>query len=197
MSFLADPPEQDPGVERLYGADRDRMGYVANYTRALAWRPAAVDAWAALNGAIKSTMDLRRYELATLAAARRLGSEYCSLAHGTVLRDRFYDAGTVARIAGDHHDAGLSAADAAVMDFAERVAGDPNAITAEDVEVLRGHGLSEPEILDVALTAAARCFFSTVIAAVGARPDPAYDATLDPALRQALIPATAPGPNTP
>ncbi|WP_433089516.1 carboxymuconolactone decarboxylase family protein [Dactylosporangium sp. CA-052675] len=186
MSYLADPPESDPDVELLYAADRHRLGYVANYTRALAWRPSAVAAWAALNGAIKSTMDLRRYELATLAAARRLGSRYCSLAHGAVLREHFYDAATVARIAGDHATAGLSPADAAVMDFAERVAGDPNGITAEEVDVLRGHGLSDPEILDVALTAAARCFFSTVIAAVGARPDPAYETALEPDLRRAL-----------
>ncbi|WP_433223392.1 carboxymuconolactone decarboxylase family protein [Dactylosporangium sp. CS-047395] len=188
MSFLADPPAHDPDVERLYAADRARLGYVANYTRALAWRPAAVDAWAGLNGAVRSTMDPHRYELITLAAARRLGSAYCSLAHGKLLRERFHDAGTVARIAKDHHDAGLDPADAAVMDFAERVADDPNGITAADVDVLRGHGLSDPEILDVALAAAARCFFSTVIAAVGARPDPAYAATLDPALVAALTP---------
>ncbi|WP_426514240.1 carboxymuconolactone decarboxylase family protein [Dactylosporangium sp. McL0621] len=186
MSFLSDPPETDPGVESLYAADRERLGYVANYTRALAWRPAAVAAWAALNGAVKSTMDLRRYELATLAAARRLGSRYCRLAHGAVLRDRFYDAETVARIATDHADAGLSPADAAVMDFAERVAADPNGITAAEVDVLRGHGLSDAEILDVALTAAARCFFSTVIAAVGARPDAAFETALEPELRRAL-----------
>ncbi|MEU7866629.1 peroxidase-related enzyme [Dactylosporangium sp. NPDC049140] len=186
MSFLSDPPETDPGVESLYDADRERLGYVANYTRALAWRPAAVAAWVALNGAVKSTMDLRRYELATLAAARRLGSRYCSLAHGAVLRDRFYDAETVARIATDHADAGLSPADAAVMDFAERVAADPNGITAAEVDVLRGHGLSDAEILDVALTAAARCFFSTVIAAVGARPDAAFETALEPELRRAL-----------
>ena len=40
-----------------------------------------------LNTAIKSRMDLRRYELATVAAAQRLRSSYCSLAHGKVLRD--------------------------------------------------------------------------------------------------------------
>jgi len=36
-----------------------------------------------------STMDMRRYELATLAAARRLGSSYCMLGHGKVLADWF------------------------------------------------------------------------------------------------------------
>jgi len=74
----------------------------------------------------------------------------------------------------------------AVMDFAEKVAGDPTAITAAAVETLRGHGLSDTEIFDVALTAAARCFFSTVLDAVGAEPDAAYRGTLEPELLDVL-----------
>ncbi|MGI5241657.1 carboxymuconolactone decarboxylase family protein [Dactylosporangium sp. CA-139066] len=175
MSYLEPPQESDPAVARLYAEDRERLGYVANYTRALAHRPGAIAAWQGLGQAIKGAMDLRRFELATLAAARRLGSDYCTLAHEKVLRDRFYDAAEVRRIAEDRHGA-LPPVDAAVMDFAERVASDPNGITADDVEALRRHGLSDPEILDVALAAAARCFFSTVIAAMGAEPDPALRA---------------------
>jgi len=38
-----------------------------------------IRAWHQLNGAIKESMDLRCYELATLAAARRLRSSYCML----------------------------------------------------------------------------------------------------------------------
>jgi hypothetical protein len=46
-------------------------------------------AWKQLNGAVKGGMDLRRYELATLAAATQLRSSYCTLAYGSVLMDRF------------------------------------------------------------------------------------------------------------
>ena len=60
-----------------------------NYEVAFAERPEVYDAWMQLNGSIKESMDLRRYELATLAAARRLRSSYCCLAHGTVLAERF------------------------------------------------------------------------------------------------------------
>src|SRR6059058_4468351 len=52
-----------------------------NFERAFARRPEVFAAWQQLNGAIKATSDLRRYELATLAAARRLRSSYCWLAH--------------------------------------------------------------------------------------------------------------------
>jgi hypothetical protein len=69
-------------------------------------------------------MDLRRYEPATLAAARRLRSSCCALAHGTVLIDRFLEADTVRALVEDHRTAGLDDVDVAVMDLAEKVAGD-------------------------------------------------------------------------
>jgi hypothetical protein len=42
-----------------------------NYERAFEPRPGVYEAWQQLNGAIKEQIDLRRYELATLTAARR------------------------------------------------------------------------------------------------------------------------------
>lgn len=61
-----------------------------NHELACGERPEVYAAWGQLNGAIKAGMDLRRYELATLAAARRLRSSYCCLAHGQVLADRSF-----------------------------------------------------------------------------------------------------------
>ena len=130
-------------------------------------------------------MDLRRYELATLAAARELGSSYCMLAHGKVLADRFYDSETVRAIASDHRAAGLDEVDVAVMDLAAKVATDANAVTPEDIARLRGLGLDDAEIFDVVVAAAARCFFSKTLDALGAEPDSAYGA-LEPALREQL-----------
>jgi uncharacterized peroxidase-related enzyme len=155
-----------------------------NYERAFVQRPAVYDAWAQLNGAIKAQMDLRRYELATLAAARRLRSSYCCLAHGTVLAERFGE--PVARIASDHRAAGLSEVDVAVMDLAEQVVDDATSVSEADLERLRDLGLSQEEVMDVILAAAARCFFSKTLDALGVRPDPGYR-DLEPDLREALI----------
>ena len=110
-------------------------------------------------------MDLRRYELATLAAARRLRSSYCCLAHGTVLHERFGE--PVLAIARDHRAAGLDEVDVAVMDLAERVVDDATSIGDDDLQPLRELGLSETEIMDVVLAAAARCFFSKTLDALG------------------------------
>ena len=60
----------------LYEADLKSLGYVANYTKAMSLRPDVVAAWRQLIGAIRGNMDLRRYELVTLAAASRLRCSY-------------------------------------------------------------------------------------------------------------------------
>src|SRR4051794_21897784 len=120
-----------------------------NFERAFSERTEVLAAWQQLNGSIKARMELRRYELVTLAAARRLRSSYCCLAHGTVL---MRDLGEpLLAIARDHHEAGLDEVDVAVMDFAERVVDDATAIDDEDRGRLRDLGLSEAEIMDVVL----------------------------------------------
>ena len=155
-----------------------------NYERAFAERPEVYAAWVQLNGAVKAGMNLRRYELATLAAARRLRSSYCCLAHGTVLLERFGE--PVREIALDHRAAGLDEVDVAVMDLAERVVDDATAITDADLQRLRDLGLTETEIMDVVLAAAARCFFSKTLDALGVLPDARYR-ELEPELREALV----------
>ena len=155
-----------------------------NHERAFAERPEVYAAWGQLNSSIKAGMDLRRYELATLAAARKLRSSYCCLAHGTVLAERFGE--PVAEIAADHRAAGLGETDVAEMDLAENVADDAGAITDADLQRLRDLGLSQQDIMDVVLAAAARCFFSKTLDALGVLPDSSYS-QLDPALREVLV----------
>jgi uncharacterized peroxidase-related enzyme len=155
-----------------------------NLELAFSERPEAFAAWQQLNGAIKSRMDLRRYELATLAAARRLRSSYCCLAHGTVLREQFGE--PVREIALDHRAAGLDEVDVAVMDLAERVVDDATSISDADLQRLRDLGLSDADIMDVVLAAAARCFFSKTLDAMGVLPDASYR-ELEPELLEALV----------
>jgi len=187
VTFIETVPEEQASgaIAEMYATDEEAFGYLPNFTRAFSLRPAAYAAWRQLNGAVKSSMDLRRYELVTVAVARRLRSSYCTLAHGTVLIDRFLDADSVTAVVADHRTAGLSATDVAVMDLAEKVADDATAVHHADIERLRSVGLSDAEIVDVVLAAAARCFFSKTLEALGVEPDAKY-ADLDPAVRDVL-----------
>ena len=155
-----------------------------NYERAFGERPDAYAAWGELLGAIKANMDLRRYELATFAAARRLRSSYCSLAHGKVLAEQFGE--PVREIALDRRAAGLDEVDVAVMDLAERVVDDASSIDETELQRLRNLGLSDAEIMDVVLAAAARCFFAKTTDALGVLPDASYR-ELEPELREVLV----------
>lgn len=157
-----------------------------NMVRAFSHRPAVLEAWQRLNGSIKAEADLRRYELATVAAARRLRSSYCMLAHGTVLIEQFMEPDELRSLATDHRSAGLGEVDVAIMDLAEKVVDDATSVTQADIDRLKQLGLSDAEVFDVILAAAARCFFSKVLDAVGAQPDREY-AELEPALRDALV----------
>jgi uncharacterized peroxidase-related enzyme len=167
------------------GERAEPLGYVPNSTRLFAHRPAVYDAWLQLKDAILAAMDARRYELATVAAARRLRSSYCSLAHGKVLADRFFEPAQVRDLALDHRNADLDDVDVAVMDLAEAVAEDATSITEADIDRLRGLGLSDADVFDVVAAAAARCFFSKTLDALGVLADSSY-AELDPELRDAL-----------
>ena len=93
----------------------------------------------------------------------------------------------LAAIAGDRAASELSAAEVAMMGFAEQVARDASAITEADVHALRAHGFGDAEIFDIAAAAAARCFFSKLLDALGAEPDAAYE-RLEAELRRRLTP---------
>jgi len=155
-----------------------------NFERAFEDRPDVLAAWVQLNTAIKANMDLRRYELATLAAARRLRSSYCSLMHGRVLLEEYGE--PVREIALDRRSAGLDEIDVAVMDLAEKVVDDASRIDDGDLQPLRDLGLSEADITDVVLAAAARCFFAKTLDALGIQPDASLS-ELDDDVREVLV----------
>lgn len=172
------PAAADGPLRDTYAALQASLGYVPAYATAFSLRPEVYAAWTGLIGTIRASMDQRRYELVTLAAARALRSSYCSLAHATILAAKFHTVRELALIASDPGAAReasvLDPTDAAIMAFSAKVAREAPTVTAEDVQVLRDHGLTDPEIFDVAAAASARCFFSTLLDALGARPDAAY-----------------------
>jgi uncharacterized peroxidase-related enzyme len=188
MPFIETVPrdEAPPALAELYELDRAKFGYVPNLTRAFSLRPGVYAAWRELIGAIQAGMELRRYELATVAAARKLRSSYCMLAHGSILANKFLEPEELRALVADHRASGLDEVDVAVMDLAEKVAGDATSVTQADIDRLRELGLTDPEILDIVLAAAARCFFSKVLDGVGALPDREYADKLAPELRDAL-----------
>lgn len=179
MAFISTPEPAGDFLEQ----NRATAGHIPNFVTTFAARPDVFDAWKALNGAIKSNMDLRRYELATLAAATALKSSYCSLAHGQVLAEKFFSDDEVAALVDEPP---ADPVDAAVMTFARKVALAADSVTESDVDDLRALGLSDEDVLDITLAAAARSFFSKTLDATGTTPDSIFRNTLPAALVEKL-----------
>jgi len=169
--------EATGAVRDLYEHDLAAKGYVPNYTRLFSLRPDAYRGWRQLVAAIMGTMDLRRYELVTFAAAEALRSRYCVAAHGAILGSTFFDRPQLEAIARDFREAGLAPLDVAIMAFAAKIAIRAYAVTDSDVDELRTLGLSDAEVFDVALAASARSFFSKTLDAMGCEPDEALAGT--------------------
>ncbi len=189
----ADDAEGD--VADYYESQRAQWGFLPHFTAPFSLRPAVAQAWQTLNLTIRGGMDRRRFEIATIAAARARGSTYCTVAHSMFLRDVCGDPATLDAINACPDGSGLTGVDRAVYELATRVATDPATIGEADVAPLRELGLSDADVVDVVLAAAARLFFTAVLDGVGARLDAQTAARFGPEEVTAMTvgrPPTAP-----
>ncbi|GAA1937351.1 hypothetical protein GCM10009775_31690 [Microbacterium aoyamense] len=188
--MIVTPPtaESDPHVAAKYHDDLRGDGFVYRHTQAMEIDPEVHELFDAITSSLAQSLGLRTYELATLGAARALGSAHCLLAHGRrALREGVLDEDTLAALArGDH--SGLSASDAAVVRFAERLSTDASAMTDADSRSLRDAGFTDREIVDIALAAGARNFFSRTLQALAVPVDDVPGLT--PGLVDALLTST-------
>jgi len=161
-----------------YERQRNAWGYLPNYAPAFALRPNVAEAWNALNGAVRSNMDRRRFELATIAAARVYRSTYCTAAHSKFLRDDCGDEAAMRTMAADPTGSALDEVDRAVIALATKVATDASSVTQADVQGLRDLGLTDTEVADVVFAAAARAFFTKALDGLGVQADAQLAVTL-------------------
>lgn len=168
----------------MYDRQQKHYGFVPNYATAFSHRPEVMRRWAELLSALKRPMDNRRFELATFAASRALRSTLCTLAHGNALL-RFFSKEDVIALGRGELPAALTASEAGLMRFAQLVARDASAVTAEDVAELKGYGFSDAEVFDIVAVVAGRAFFTRIVESLGVATDaPLKD--LDVELREAL-----------
>jgi len=186
MAFIdtVSPAEARDRVREMYAEEEADWGYVPDYARAFCHRPEVMARWGELLTEIRRPVDPRRMELVTFAAAHEARHSPCSLAHGAALA-KLIGREAVIAIAEGREDEVLDPADAAVLRYARQIARDAAQVTAADIEDLRGHGLGDDEIFDIAANAASRCFFTKLLDALGVDADSPL-MKLDPGLRGAL-----------
>ena len=174
-------------LAEYYQQQRAAWGFLPNYAGAFSTRPDVAQAWNTLNATIRDGMDRRRFELATIAAARVLHSTYCTAAHSKFMRDVCGDEATLRSIAQDPTGAALSPNDRAVYQFAAKVASDAASIGQPDIDQLRGTGVSDADIADIVFAVSARSFFTRVLDGLGARLDAETAETFSPDLLESMV----------
>ena len=177
----------DGEVADYYEGQRAAWGFLPNYAPAFSTRPEVARAWNALNLAVRGGMDRRRFEIATIAAARARRSTYCTAAHSAFLRDVCDDEAAMVAIVEHPDGEGLSEQDRAVYRFAGKVATDASSIEQADVDALRSVGLTDADVADVVFAASARLFFTAVLDGLGTRLDEQTARTFDPEVLEAMV----------
>jgi uncharacterized peroxidase-related enzyme len=186
MAFIQTTPDADISdeVRAMYDRQQSFWGFIPNYARVFCHRPEIMGLWAALQAGIKRHMDKRRFELITFAASHTLRSTLCSLAHGRALT-AFFPMDDIKAMARGASPASLTAAEAAMMAFARKVARGAYLVTASDVDELKRHGFSDGEVFDIAAAVGARAYWTTVIESLGVEPEPPF-LELEPDFRKTL-----------
>ncbi|NUO61260.1 MAG: peroxidase-related enzyme [Hamadaea sp.] len=187
--FIETTPEQAAtgSTAEYYQQQRAAWGFLPNYAGAFGHRPDVAQAWNALNLAIRGGMDRRRFEIATIAAARALRSTYCTAAHSKFLRDVCGDEASLRRIAESPDGESLDEQDRAVYRFATKVATDAASVQQSDVDELHAAGLADRDIADIVYAAAARSFFTRVLDGLGAQLDAEIAEEFDPELYATMV----------
>lgn len=183
--FLSDPP-LTPEAQAMYDGDVAGDGYVMQLTRVWAHDPTLQPHLGALlSGATESAgLTFRQRAVLVAATASTIRDPYCGLAWGSRLAAESSDdiAGAVLR--GD--DSGLDPVETALASWARRAAARPHATTPGDLDELRAVGFDDAAILAITVYVAGRIAFSTVNAALGARPDPELLAAAPVPVRDAV-----------
>ena len=152
-------PDLDAAPEAskpILDAVHKQLGVVPNMFRLIASSPAALEGFAANNGALAKTLDVKTRERIALAVAQINGCDYCLSAH-TYLGLNLAKL-TPEEIARNRRgQSGDAKADAAVR-FAAKVVRERGRVSDGDVAELREAGYSNGQIVEIVALAAENVF---------------------------------------
>src|SRR5262245_2393699 len=158
MSRLAIPARANvpEASQPILDAVHQQLGVVPNMFRLIASSPAALQGFAANNGALVKTLDVKTRERIALAVAQVNGCDYCLSAHS-------YLGLNLAKMSPEEialnrrGESGDAKADAAVR-FAAKVVRERGHITSVDIRAVRDAGFSDGQIVEIVAVTAENIF---------------------------------------
>jgi uncharacterized peroxidase-related enzyme len=176
---VPEPEDLPPDLQKLFAKARERVGFVPNVFRTMAYRPERLSAWFAHYRQLHeptANLDEADREMIAVVVSMANGCLYCLVAHGAALREALGDPVIADRITLDYRRAGLDARRNAMCDYAVKVTQHPLECTEDDIAHLRSHGLDLEEVWDVIEIAAMYNFTNRVALATGMLPNREYHA---------------------
>ena len=147
--------------------------YLPNMIKTLAISPAALaGGWGLYRGFLLNTTlprTLTAMILFTIAESR--DCEYCAAGNEFACRNLGVDEESLRALVEDLDNVSPERI-RAIIAFALKVAHDPQALVAEDFERLREHGITDEEVVDIALNAAMATFFDILADSLKVEVDP-------------------------
>ncbi len=153
---------------------QEKLGFVPSFFRAQTLRPAFIESQARALDAVLLPDDilsrLQKEFIFLVISAANLNT-FCIANHCGVLRGLGIPEDQSDQIAFNHHDAGLSSEDVALLDFALKLTQHPAEFSEHEIQELRRHGFTEEQILDAVVLSGFAVFINTMNVALGVLPD--------------------------
>jgi uncharacterized peroxidase-related enzyme len=168
---LADLPEDI--CERI-SAVQEKSGFVPNVFLALARRPDEFRAFFAYHDALMEKpgeLSKAEREMIVVATSGLNHCQYCVVAHGAILRIRAKNPLIADQVAVNYRKCDLTRRQAAMLDFAIKVAERSHDIDDADYEALKPHGFSDDAAWDIAAIAALFAMSNRLANAFSIRPN--------------------------
>ncbi|MBA2692645.1 MAG: peroxidase-related enzyme [Rubrobacter sp.] len=181
VSWFPVPEESElpEGLRRLFSKARETVGFVPNVFRAYSFRPERLSTWFSHFKMLHEPTDnlsVAEREMIAVAVSMENGCLYCLVAHGAALREALGDPVLADRITLDYRRAGLDERRCAILDLAVKITNEPIECSPEDIEYLKGHGLTLEEVWDVIEIASMYNFTNRMSLACGKIPNEEYHA---------------------
>jgi uncharacterized peroxidase-related enzyme len=179
MALKLRPAQLSPTMAAFFKSCEAKLGFVPNVMKAFSFDMAKLEAFVAyrndlmLGGSGLSVLE--REMIATVVSAQNR-CFYCLTAHGAAVRNLAGDPVLGELMAMNYRSARLSKRQRAMLDFAVKLTAEPWSIEESDRARLRGAGLADRDIWDIAAVASFYNMTNRLASATDMRPNDAYHA---------------------
>lgn len=172
MSFL--PETDNPETVASLSVFKQHFGFLPRVFRAQITRPDLIESQGKLIEALlfrKGSLTRIQKEFILLVVSGANQNTYFPAVHSRTLQFLGVNPEKSQQIVVDHHQAKLSEADVAMLEFAQKLVLEPQAFAAADVEQLRDCGFTEKQILEAVLMVGLTNLLNVVQMGLGTEPD--------------------------